>query len=877
MFKLVDIQESFPNLNDIDGFTKLFKKSPSAFAEARGSLVHNVWVLPGHIIVSLDEGQKLIAYDLLPKQNPWPIAHDFMSASHDGRRKGQRHIVLDVFCAESADALHMFIVLKSARVHVWRFVRPSFEWSFLTKFELSVSKNVQVTSVCFDRKSKLLFWCERRTSTQCFVCKGRISMVGGKDMIVEKADILHNCPPVHLFLVGSSGVLLHPTANSPAGLTMYWSSVLNRIQLHLWNYLQNGVIPGYFSTDFQSLVTESVSLWINQNPNHPTAVAYCTHPVTQELIVLESTCNLYSSKIDANGKPVVSKLCRIGKASIGEINPRKACEIFAFKRFLGLIIEEHDLLVFETYTGRLVWQSDFPKSERVKAWVSQSNIPQVGLWCASFMNVIRSESIIKQAEMMLKLDMKKPVPENVRKVSKEYTLHLTFKGNNGKYGKETYVVVDNEKESPEYESSGQQVAEANVGHTISESIMLISEYLRDWDTKNLSSEVCLWLLNHPKLHGDIAWLQFQDQQQFKQFYSMFENPCLPLALLHRNRKYKLAVDEIMINFNRKSSGKELCDLSQNLHSLISRYCSLSSDIQSILDSNQPEATCNSPSTEFAMTESLKSQIMNESLTKQDLNDIIQWTAEMRPLQFIKEIVEILRLDEDYVGEENCMEGHIPSATELSTQLWRSILRKDVKLFETICTTFWEHAPHFLVRFVKLAHNFATISESSGFLQMSRRPSLVSMVGITQRAVDSVSHTSCKQDIEVERLQVLVELKLLPGTAAAMINACKLLLENDLFDRAIDLLDNSVLKETVHDRAFYMIITQLIEKGLLGRFSQRLSTKIPSNFKADDLCNLMKAFEDSTNPTEVFASDAKATALGDLEPLLTKLLMETVDK
>ena len=141
-------------------------------------------------------------------------------------------MVLDVFCAESANTLHMFIVLKSARVHVWRFLRPSFEWSFLTKVELSVSRNVQVTSVCFDRKSKLLFWCERRTPTQCFVCKGRISMEGGKNMIVEKADILHNCPPVHLFLVGSSGVLLHPTANSPAGLTMYWSAALNRIQVH---------------------------------------------------------------------------------------------------------------------------------------------------------------------------------------------------------------------------------------------------------------------------------------------------------------------------------------------------------------------------------------------------------------------------------------------------------------------------------------------------------------------------------------------------------------------------------------------------------------------------------------------------------------------
>lgn len=32
MFSLVEIQESFPNLNDIEGFNKLFKKSPSAFA-----------------------------------------------------------------------------------------------------------------------------------------------------------------------------------------------------------------------------------------------------------------------------------------------------------------------------------------------------------------------------------------------------------------------------------------------------------------------------------------------------------------------------------------------------------------------------------------------------------------------------------------------------------------------------------------------------------------------------------------------------------------------------------------------------------------------------------------------------------------------------
>ena len=53
--------------------------------------MHNVWVLPGHILVSLDEGHKLLAYDFSPKQNPWPNTHDFMVSSHSSRRKGNKN------------------------------------------------------------------------------------------------------------------------------------------------------------------------------------------------------------------------------------------------------------------------------------------------------------------------------------------------------------------------------------------------------------------------------------------------------------------------------------------------------------------------------------------------------------------------------------------------------------------------------------------------------------------------------------------------------------------------------------------------------------------------------------------------------------------
>ena len=446
------------------------------------------------------------------------------------------------------------------------------------------------------------------------------------------------------------------------------------LQLHLWNYLHNGVIPISTSTDFQSLVTESISLWINQNANDAAAIAYCTHPVTQELLVLESTCNLYSTQIDGSGKPYLSKLCTLCKKNIGEINPRKSCTIFAFKKFLGLLLEEHELLIFETYTGKLVWKSDCSKNDRVKPWVSQGDIPQVGLWCPSFMNVIRSESVIKQAEEMLKLDAKKTLPVPESKVSKEYTLHLTFKG---KDGKETYVVVDNEEdgqaENTKKKVDAEQVIEKNAGHTISESVMLVTEYLKDWDTKNMSCEVCLWLLNHPNLHGDTKRLQFRGEEQFRQFFNMFENPCISLALLHKNRKYKLAADGMMNKVCENH--KQLGNLCSNLQTLVKQYCSLTNDIQSILEIDKSKKKSSVSQVEFSFSENLRSQLENESLTKHDLNEIIQWAAEMRPVEFVNEIRQIFGLDAKQDGDEDASEDQANAAsTKLQTVLWRNVLR-----------------------------------------------------------------------------------------------------------------------------------------------------------------------------------------------------------
>ena len=59
----------------------------------------------------------------------------------------------------------------------------------------------------------------------------------------------------------------------------------------------------------------------------------------------------------------------------------------------------------------------------------------------------------------------------------------------------------------------------------------------------------------------------------------------------------------------------------------------------------------------------------------------------------------------------------------------SFLRKDTNSFEIICNCLWKAAPNLLVRFVKEARAVTTVSETSVYLHLARRQSLVSMVCI----------------------------------------------------------------------------------------------------------------------------------------------------
>eukprot|EP00794_Sanderia_malayensis_P008977 gene8977-9935_t len=820
--------------------------------------VHNVWVLPGHILVSVDDGHKIFSFDLLPKPKPWPDVIDFLHTKHSSRKKDHALAVAEVFSVGLAP-LFLFLVMKNAEVHIWKFVRPAFEWHFVSKAHLSIGKNLQLMSFCFDAKSKTLFWCERRTTTQCCVCKSTLSM-NQKDMIGKMSVILHNCPPVQMSLAGNGSVLLKPTANSPAGLTLFWSAACERIQLHIWNSPTTGALPISSSSDFHSLVRDSISVWINNSANDPVAIAHCSHPVTQELFILESTHSLFSVSMDTDGQPVFKKVCCLDKSRLVELNQRKEYRMLAFQRFIGLFMDDDEFFVFETHQGMLVWSSDSLRNERLRLWVGQGVIPRVGVWNASAVRMLRSDSVVKQAMNMLKFDIRtnEPPKSNQLRISKEYTLQLTMNIDKGKTqtkDQETYVVVDQEDD-------GTVIREKESAN--SDSLLLVSEYLREWNSKNYSMEILHWLLASKKLNISAKWLQISSEEDFKKIYRIFNNPCVSLALFYEDPKYKTSVDRIIKDYVTQHEKEAVDDVDPELLSLIKQYCSIVEENELIISSGENESKIAEKQNSEPWSDVLHSLLHNETISKQDFFEIMQWASETKQLEFINEILNIY--DIQYDNRESKIEASSTDQTSLS----KVILRADTQTFELVCNALWQTYPQMIPEFLRRVSDCATFHHSSSFPRSSSSSSLISERELFNRAIKSLETISWNEKMTKEQVKILAHLHI-SNEREDIVTALNIYIDNEMYSEAVDLLASNSGDTDVHYQLFYSILTTFIHRNIVGEYSTRLSHHIPSNFRLAEFYHVIKGFEDHNAPCDVFVSSSKEASLSEFKPLLQKLL------
>ena len=144
--------------------------------------------------------------------------------------------VYDVFIDPEMNDRFVFILLKTGKLLVWKFMKPSYEWEYYKIFPLCKGPGCQLTSFAYNDST--IIWCEKRASLQCYVCVAEVNYSeseAGNDESDRKFSIrntyclLHNCLPITIHPFKDSKFCLLPSSNRPPGLILFWSKEKNEI------------------------------------------------------------------------------------------------------------------------------------------------------------------------------------------------------------------------------------------------------------------------------------------------------------------------------------------------------------------------------------------------------------------------------------------------------------------------------------------------------------------------------------------------------------------------------------------------------------------------------------------------------------------------
>ncbi|KAK7490423.1 hypothetical protein BaRGS_00018402 [Batillaria attramentaria] len=175
--------------------------------------LENVWIVPGHVFVTLSQGTKLLTFDC----KPVTYQHNIDSSTLDF--PVLQPPVIDILMVPSMPNV-AFVVQENGHVHCWQF-SDTFQWSSLREFDLcgpQGSESRKVLSVCLHPKLNSFFWCEQRSSegsTQHAVCQRQLpdDIEQMKRKGVKKMHtILEQCLASEVVALGD-GLLIVPWHN----------------------------------------------------------------------------------------------------------------------------------------------------------------------------------------------------------------------------------------------------------------------------------------------------------------------------------------------------------------------------------------------------------------------------------------------------------------------------------------------------------------------------------------------------------------------------------------------------------------------------------------------------------------------------------------
>ena len=147
--------------------------------------------------------------------------------------------VCDVFIDPEMNDWFVFILLKTWKLLVWKFMKPPYEWEYYQTFPLCKGPGCQLTSYAYI--ANIIIWYEKRASLQCYVCVAEVNFIeneAGKGESDRKFSIrntyclLHNCLSMTIHPFKDSKFCLLPSSNQPPGLILFWSKEKNEIMVN---------------------------------------------------------------------------------------------------------------------------------------------------------------------------------------------------------------------------------------------------------------------------------------------------------------------------------------------------------------------------------------------------------------------------------------------------------------------------------------------------------------------------------------------------------------------------------------------------------------------------------------------------------------------
>lgn len=859
MFSIVSMQEVLINLNGSDDLFKLFegprskgrRVSKAVKEKSLQFTVQQVWILPNHIMILTNDFQKLLAFDQVPRLGMnGGEQTDLLSASDDSGGG-----VLDILCI-LREQEYVLVLMKSGEIITWSFTKPLYKWNYVSKISLCKCRNSQVTSYVFDEEENVIVWCEKRGSTHCYVFSA--DLVISDDSTVTLSDpktLLHNSLPVHIYLY-PDGCCFMPVANKPPGLLLFSSTKSDTITVHIWNdSFDDRYIPTT-SSDFQSIITTCVSLWINSSTNESKFISVATHPSTKQLVVLQNDLQVYLvDGVSKNQCRGVTYVCTLEVTVEHEVFAKEVIKIFPFQRLLLIVMSDGLINVFEIIGGLFLWKTDTFRNNAPQVWIRRGSLPTIGMWNRSGIWNLRPKPVAEQIKSLQQEEMSTQNGVDDKAIISDVEISVgAFEGQ---------IKKQNKRPKRRIKQGVNRSTEMPTHH--------IFKILSQWHLSKLSTDIAINVAAHIKdvLRDDTS----EEEVDMEEMMSVLDEINDPVLLV------VLFADKVLPYILRKRLLDKLgCILEldsskyidKDVFAILEEYYNLGKQIDSCYCTNSTYIKIDFSNISIIKEElsKLENGMYNNASVDQTLNQIFRLNDKYFMFTLLSSILPFHLLRDTYFQFDETQ----PLSGDFKLLFWKALLRFESVIFEKVCLQLWTHSPHLLKCFIEEADKML----SSGLIEDVL--ALSSMEQLTSRILSFIwtpvkGKKSCLDCQTEEKTRLYCTILQWSDIEEKDETAYEILIDNVLIDDAMEILKKYSSNTQKHYSLFFRMAEFLIGTKTIGCYAEQLKDLIPNQFNIAEVYKVFISQSNGSGGGQIFKSSDKDLTMGMLKPLIEVMLQE----